>query len=405
MSSRDTLITGIGLISAAGEGIAANLACLGDGRQGFPRADGQTFAPHPVFAMVPLDLSQQIPRRGDQRQMGPWQHFGVFAAGLALADAGLVEDNALLERTNLIVAAGGGERDEDADSLILNTVGKADSPDNAMNEALQTELRPTLFLAQLSNLLAGNISIVHHVTGSSRTLMGEELAGAMALQVAHRRIRAGQGDLFLVGGAYNAERRDMQVNQILGGVLWDGAADAGVHARIDAGGGIVPGSMAAFLVLESREHAEKRGARSYARLTATEAESGPRSDEERAHGRIDDLAAGLAEIIGGEDAGYLSCASGEPVSARLEQRLIAHLGDAVASNRRTVGSVIGHGFEAELPAALALAAAALADNSYYPPFDPADPPPRPGATPPSRIVVTSFGHWRGEGVAVVDRPD
>ena len=36
------------------------------------------------------------------------------------------------------------------------------------------DLRPTLFLAQLSNLLAGNISIVHGVTGSSRTFMGEE---------------------------------------------------------------------------------------------------------------------------------------------------------------------------------------------------------------------------------------
>src|ERR1700734_4050117 len=31
-----------------------------------------------------------------------------------------------------------------------------------------------LFLAQLSNLLAGDISIVHGVTGSSRTFMGEE---------------------------------------------------------------------------------------------------------------------------------------------------------------------------------------------------------------------------------------
>src|SRR3712207_8516744 len=39
-------------------------------------------------------------------------------------------------------------------------------------------LRPTLFLAQLSNLLAGNISIVHGVAGSSRTFMGEESAAA-----------------------------------------------------------------------------------------------------------------------------------------------------------------------------------------------------------------------------------
>ena len=51
-----------------------------------------------------------------------------------------------------------------------------------------SDLRPTLFLAQLSNLLAGNISIVHGVTGSSRTFMGEEAAGIDAARIALARI-------------------------------------------------------------------------------------------------------------------------------------------------------------------------------------------------------------------------
>ena len=51
-----------------------------------------------------------------------------------------------------------------------------------------SDLRPTLFLAQLSNLLAGNISIVHGVTGSSRTFMGEEAAGVDAVRIALARI-------------------------------------------------------------------------------------------------------------------------------------------------------------------------------------------------------------------------
>ena len=69
-----------------------------------------------------------------------------------------------------------------------------------------SDLRPTLFLAQLSNLLAGNISIVHGVTGSSRTFMGEESAGVDAVRIALARIAAGQSDIALVGGAYNGER-------------------------------------------------------------------------------------------------------------------------------------------------------------------------------------------------------
>ena len=71
------------------------------------------------------------------------------------------------------------------------------------------DLRPTLFLAQLSNLLAGNISIVHGVVGSSRTFMGEEASGVDAVRIALSPPRGGTGDIFLVGGAFNAEREDM----------------------------------------------------------------------------------------------------------------------------------------------------------------------------------------------------
>ena len=74
----------------------------------------------------------------------------------------------------MIVAAGGGERDLTVDSNILTDIKHAANPAAFLNERLMSDLRPTLFLAQLSNLLAGNISIVHGVTGSSRTFMGEE---------------------------------------------------------------------------------------------------------------------------------------------------------------------------------------------------------------------------------------
>ncbi len=84
------------------------------------------------------------------------------------------------------------------------------------NERLASGLRPTLFLAQLSNLLAGNISIVHGVTGSSRTFMGEEVAGADAVRIAAARLAEGRGGIALVGGAYVAGRWDMLLLYALG---------------------------------------------------------------------------------------------------------------------------------------------------------------------------------------------
>ena len=112
---RDALITGIGLVSCLGEGAAAHWAAL-DAPDGFcPVVDTTRFAPRMVHPMAPLELDRQIPKRGDQRQMEPWQRIGVYAAGLALEAAGVKGDAGLLGRMDMIVAAGGGERDAAVD--------------------------------------------------------------------------------------------------------------------------------------------------------------------------------------------------------------------------------------------------------------------------------------------------
>ena len=157
---------------------------------------------------------------------------------------------------DMIVAAGGGERDAQVD---LDVAGRrrqgARSPEAFVNERLMNDLRPTLFLAQLSNLLAGNISIVHGVTGSSRTFMGEESAGVDAVRIAHARIAAGQSDLALVGGAYNAERWEVMLHFALGALPHRATSPRRVWERA----GMALGTIGAFLVLEEKSHA--RGAR------------------------------------------------------------------------------------------------------------------------------------------------
>jgi 3-oxoacyl-[acyl-carrier-protein] synthase II len=403
-SARDALITGIGLISGLGEGARQTHALLAGSEPVRPAVESGKFAPYPVIAMAELDLSSQIPRRGDQRQMGPWQRLGVYAAGLALDDAGIKDDAELLAKTNLIVAAGGGERDPEADGLVLDAVRQAKDPAAALAEPLASNLRPTLFLSQLSNLLAGNISIVHKVTGSSRTFMGEELSGAMALQVAVRRIQSGQGDLFLVGGAYNAEREDMLLFLETGRYLWQGDPAAGVWQRAQNGGGMICGSMGAFLAIESRAHAAARGARAYARIERVAADTGQREDEAAVGARLARLATTLEGEDGGGPLGYLCGASGARQATDMERTFIDLLSKNHAVAVRSFGSVLGHGLEAQMPVGVALAAAALDQKRYYPPFDPSDPVTA-SDTPPRRIAVTSFGHWRGEAVALLATAD
>lgn len=273
--SSEVWITGIGLVSSLGEGVEAHAGILSGQQPCGPRVDETTFAPYPVHPLVPLTLAKQIPKNSDQRQMEGWQRLGVYAAGLALEDARVKGCTDLLDRMDLVVAAGSGERDTTVDCKVLEASGPPGATPLRASEILPSALRPTLFLAQLSNLLAGNISIVHHVTGSSRTFMGEEMAGLSAIDNAFQRIAAGQSEMCLVGGALNAEREDLLLSYELGQHLWVHPFQPIEH-RADRGGGFVPGSVGAFLVLEQRRHAEERAARAYARVTAVETDRGRR---------------------------------------------------------------------------------------------------------------------------------
>lgn len=392
MANNDVVITGVGIVTCQGVGAEAHVAILGGARAPDLRIDTERFAPYPVHPMPEIDWNQQIPKRGDQRQMENWQRLGVFAAGLALDDAGFKDDAEACGTMDMIVAAGGGERDINVDSLIVDEGLKRNDRERLLNEKLTTELRPTLFLAQLSNLLAGNISIVHKVTGSSRTFMGEEAAGISAVETAFHRIRAGQSTHTLVGSALVAERQDViLLYEALGAHATGGWTP--LWSRDEkAGGGIVTGSAAAFLILESREHAEARGARVYATIDAIGGDRGAR-DEGRLEARLDRL----SEREGFEPSVIFSGASGaHDITAREK----AWLGKRFSGSAvRGYSAVTGQALEAQFPLGLALAALTLGSGVKVAPFDTAAETAM--SAPAASAVVTTVGHARGEGVAIL----
>ncbi len=397
----DVWITGLGLTSSLGEGCEEHWQKLASGGRVDPVLENEAFSPYPVHPLVELDFSKQIPGRSDMRQMGKWQKLGTYTAGMALDDAGISGNEALLGKTNMIVAAGGGERDLQVDTALLEVAGKPEDSEGMRNEILMNDLRPTHFLSELSNLLAGNISIVHGVVGSSRTFMGEEMAGFSAVEIAARRIQNQQGELFLVGGAYNAERHDMLLQFDLGQILWTKAYES-LWARQPMGGGIVLGSVSAFLVLESKKHALARGAQPYARL------SGILSGRSR---RIENQAAGMAqqqfdtlsEDFPGGNLAVLSGACGAEAATRQEISFIEGLqekGYDVAL--RGYGSVLGHSVEANFPTGLALASLSASKGRFYGPFDNSGLE-REASDHAKHIIVTTWGPFHGEGMALVEK--
>lgn len=390
-ASRETWITGIGLLSSLGEGVDTHLARLNSGD--VPVTESNTFPGFLFHPLGPVDFDKQIPKKGDQRQMELWQRIGTYTAGLALTHAGMAGNQELLKRMDMIVAAAGGERDVKVDASIADELRTHNNPEARLNERLLSELRPTLFLAQLSNLLAGNISIVHGVVGSSRTFMGEEGSGIQAVQTAHARIAAGQSDLALVGGAYNAARSDM-----LG--LWEFAH---MHYRdeykpVFAPGrkpGMATGTGSCFLVLESRKHAEARGAKPIAKITYVESARAKRNAEGSVRSSVGALIES-AKKHANAGAIYTSATGVEPATSE-EAEALKTAGLPV----RSVVSRIGQTFESMFPFAIAFSALALSSGKLAAAM-PNVPLESPGADGVKSILVSTVGHWRGEGVAIVE---
>lgn len=345
------MVTGVGLVSSHGEGRAAHLPLLAGGVP--PVLARAKDAPYDIHPTPELPLERFIPRR-EMRQMEPWQRIGVHAAGIAIEEAGLKPQVA---RMDVTVAAGGGERDAALDAAIL-----AARPDAAgVHKMLLEGLRPTLFLAQLPNLLAGSISITHGVAGSSRTLMGEEVAGAEAVRVAARRVAAGTSPVALTGAAMTGDRPELLLLYGFGGHLHEGP-----WAPLPERQGMVLGSVAAFLTLEP-----EGAAAPLARITAIETSQG------RNEGRVARLKALLARV-GTEADMVISTASGTPDATRDELAALPRAPDLFTAD------LFGHSAEAAFPAGLALAAWAVAEGRAR------------------RVLVTGCGQWRGEAAAMLE---
>jgi 3-oxoacyl-[acyl-carrier-protein] synthase II len=388
---KEVWITGIGILSSLGEGLDAHWDALNARRINI---DDKRFAPYIVHPLAPVSFDGQIPKKGDQRQMEAWQRIGTYAAGLALDSAGVKGNQEILSRMDMIVAAGGGERDLSVDTAILNADARGNFSPGSLNERLMGELRPTLFLAQLSNLLAGNIAIVHGVRGTSRTFMGEEASSIDAARIALARIEAGQSDIALVGGAYNGERLDLLVLFEFGDFNLTGEFTP-VWAR-ENNSGFALGSAGAFLVLESREHAEARGVKPYAKLTKVVADLAQRKQPGAVTKSLEAL---WSKLDVGDDVGVVvtGATGAEPVTSEERAFLRHHQGLAV----RATGTMFGHTVEAQFPLGVALAALSISRGALFPPNDPT------GfevekSDSPTQIVVMGTGHWQGEGMALVE---
>ncbi len=265
--ARRIVITGMGVVTPLGAGVAGNWQRLIAAESGIGpitkfRVDD---LPCRIGGEVPLDPAHPLyldldkaASAKDRRRMDDFIIYGLAAAVEAIADSGWVPpDDEARERTGVMIGSGiGGLATIDDTSKTLEAQGPR-------------RVSPFFIPASLINLVSGQVSIKYGFRGPNHAPVTACATGAHAIGDAARMIKYGDADVMVAGGAEAALCRLGIAGFAAAKALSTSYNDAPTTASRpwDKGrDGFVMGEGAGVVVLESLEHAKKRGARIYAEV-------------------------------------------------------------------------------------------------------------------------------------------
>lgn len=255
---RRVVVTGLGVVSPVGIGVPSTWESIVAGRSGVGPITSFDASEYPVrFAgfVNDWDPTRWLDPK-DVRRLSRFQQFAVVAADEALADSGLVIDEANAPRVGVIVGSGiGGMTAMEEQMRILLEKGPS-------------RVSPFSVPMFIIDLAAGHISIRTGAQGINYAPVSACSTGNHAIGEAGEAIKRGDADAIIAGGfdcgvtplglaSFSAARSLSTRND-----------DPQAASRpFDAGrDGFVLAEGGAVLVLEELEHARSRGARIYAEL-------------------------------------------------------------------------------------------------------------------------------------------
>jgi len=257
--SRRVVITGLGVISPAGNNPQAFFGNLMQGRSGVRRLQfdvAEKIASRigaPVEDFNPADHFNKIQLTGIER----FSQFALVAAEQAVQDAQLASSEAGQPRVGVCMGScqGGTGTLEDGYRELFQRPGP--------------RIKPLTVPLSMNNAAASHISIKYHLQGPSLTYATACASSAIAIGEAFRQIRHGYADVMLAGGAEAMLTPGaMMAWEALRTLAQEDPHDTGASCKPFAKNrsGLVLGEGAAVLVLEEAGRAVERGAKIYAEL-------------------------------------------------------------------------------------------------------------------------------------------
>lgn len=245
------VITGYGVASPIGNDPETFLNSLKEGKNGIgpiTRFDASETGISVVGEVKDFPLEKYFVKK-DTKRMDLFSIYGIYAALDAMAMAGLTKDDVDQDRFGVIVGSGIGGLPTIQDQVVR------------MDKKGPQRVSPMFVPMSIVNMVAGNIALRVGAKGICTSTVTACASGTHSIGEAFRNIKHGYADVMLAGGA-EASICEIGIAGFASLTALTSETDpnkASVPFDKDRSG-FVMGEGAGIFMLESLEHAEKRGA-------------------------------------------------------------------------------------------------------------------------------------------------
>ncbi|HEY8394930.1 MAG TPA: beta-ketoacyl-ACP synthase II [Thermaerobacter sp.] len=252
------VITGVGAVTPLGVGVDTLWEGVLAGRSGIRRITRFDPSPFPsqIAGEVPdFDPTAFIDRK-DARRMDRFTQFAVASVAMALRDARLDLDDVDRDRVGVTMGTGIGGIETFVEQAAVMA---ARGPDR---------VSPFFIPMMIANMAAGQVAIRFGARGPNSTLVTACAASAHAVGEAFRILQRGEADVMITGGA-EASIVPLGLAGFCAMKALSTRNDdpAGASRPFDRGrDGFVMAEGAGALILETLDHARRRGAPVYAEI-------------------------------------------------------------------------------------------------------------------------------------------
>ncbi len=259
MTKRRVVVTGLGLITPVGIGVAESWANIINGQSGIGKItkfDCSTFPSQVAGEVKNFDPLAYIPPK-DARRMDTFIQFGIAAGIEAFKDSGIEVNDSNSERIGVSVGSG------------IGGINLIESTGEVFDEGGVRKVSPFFIPGTIINMISGNLSIMLNLKGPNVSIVTACTTGTHSIGDAARMIEYGDADVMLAGGSEAAITELSVAGFSSAKALSSRNDDPKTASRPwdrDRDGFVI-GEGAGVMVLEEYEHAKQRGAKIYAELS------------------------------------------------------------------------------------------------------------------------------------------